>query len=218
MSVQVSFASKTPVSGGWVDSSTQLHQKKNVISNIIFPSCCSFHFPGFLPVSSIVPANYKVLWLSVTHVNVKVILWHQIHIMENETVPVCFFQGLQVPYIQQFSSIKFGAASLWKRREKTSEQSVKLFEPELFPGICFDHIVHNHICVSQPLQQQLYKELPHNMGTAFEWPVKQNASSGSICHGQSQGKNAYGYVGTRSMHAAISLPLLLQFRSSSQAI
>lgn len=72
-------------------SSIQLPEKRNIISKLAFSSWFSFHVHGFLPVSSTVPANYKVLWLSVTHVNVKVILWHQIHIMENETVPVLFF-------------------------------------------------------------------------------------------------------------------------------
>ena len=86
-----SVTTRNLVSEGRVDNSIQLHQKRIIISNLPFPSWYSFHTPGVLPVSSTVPANYKVLWLSVTHVNVKVIFWHQIHIMENETVPVCFF-------------------------------------------------------------------------------------------------------------------------------
>lgn len=86
-----SVTTKKLVSWGRVGISIELHQKRNIISNMAFPSWYSFCIPGFLPVSSTVPANYKVLWLSVTHVNVKVIFWHQIHIMENETVPVRFF-------------------------------------------------------------------------------------------------------------------------------
>lgn len=86
-----SVTTRNLVSGGRVDTNTQFHQKRNIISNMAFPCWYSFHIAGFLPVSSIVPANYKVLWLCVTHVNVKVVFWHQIHIMENETVPVFFF-------------------------------------------------------------------------------------------------------------------------------
>lgn len=64
--------------------------KRDIIRYLAL-SDCSFHIDGFLPVSSTVPANYKVLWLSVTHVNIEVVFWHQIHIVENETVPVLFF-------------------------------------------------------------------------------------------------------------------------------
>lgn len=89
-----SITTRNQVSDRRERSSIQLPEKRNIISKLAFSSWFSFHVHGFLPVSSTVPANYKVLWLSVTHVNVKVILRHQIHIMENETVPVLFFQGL----------------------------------------------------------------------------------------------------------------------------
>lgn len=72
-------------------SSIQLEKKRDIIRNLALSGCCSCHVRGFLPVSSTVPANYKVLGLSVTHVNIEVILWHQIHVMENETVPALFF-------------------------------------------------------------------------------------------------------------------------------
>lgn len=84
-----SITIRNMVSDGRKHSSTQLDKKRDIIRNLALSDRSSFH--GFLPVSSTVPANYKVLWLSVTHVNIEVILWHQIHIMENETVPVLFF-------------------------------------------------------------------------------------------------------------------------------
>lgn len=93
--------------------------------------------------------------------------------------------------------------------EKTSEEGVKPFEPELLQGICPDHVVCNHIHVSQPLQ---------TVGTASERPAMQCFFSFYLSWtNTAKARKAYGYLGTRSMHAAISLLLLLLSWSSHRA-
>lgn len=65
-----------------------------------------------LPVASAVPANHQVLGLIATRVKVEVILWHQIHVVEYETVPVFLLESLQIAHIQELGSIKLLTSSL----------------------------------------------------------------------------------------------------------
>lgn len=45
-------------------------------------------------VSRGVPANHQVFGLVVAHVQVAIVFRDQVHIMEDETVPIVVFQGL----------------------------------------------------------------------------------------------------------------------------
>lgn len=48
---------------------------------------------AILPVPSAVPANDQMLGLILTPVKVQVILWHQVHIVEYEAVPIFILES-----------------------------------------------------------------------------------------------------------------------------
>lgn len=114
----------------------------------------------YLPVPCAVPAHHQVLWLTPTHVDVMVVLWHEIHVMEDEAIPVLLLQGFQVADVQQFRSVKFGIPGL-----QTNSVNNKRGGTDSRPAhrtrkaFCQDPVLVKHIYGILPTSQQLYPDV-----------------------------------------------------------
>lgn len=74
------------------------------------PSSCGW-FPSMLscllPVAKLVHGDGHVPWApGVTHVQVVVVLWQEVHIVQEQTVPLLIPQGLPHPDIEQLRPVK----------------------------------------------------------------------------------------------------------------
>lgn len=71
-------------------------------------------------VAELVHGDGRVLGVRVTDVRIPVVFWNEVHIMEEETVPVLLLHGLPETGVHQLGSVKGVVSSLQKKNKNVS--------------------------------------------------------------------------------------------------
>lgn len=74
-------------------------------------------------VAELVHGDGRVLGVRVTDVRIPVVFWNEVHIMEEETVPVLLLHGLPETSVHQLGSVKGVVSSLQTKNKNVSRSN-----------------------------------------------------------------------------------------------